>query len=211
MPVTVVKFNSRTAVVQKSGYAQHFNVLTGKFMQHSELFIKLNGEIADLLRVRNVYVVIAHQRIGRKAHNVAQGFFYRTGNSVIEHYSLAYACAGNYDIFKSGIFKKALDGSKRRDENIGALGIKPLDLRAFFRLENFDHIVNAVEIIPADVEVMNHIQRITLDTLDYTRQVSERTADADKLHVGIKLLKPGYFLKLLENVGFDLLGLLLRL
>ena len=56
---------------------------------------------------------------------------------------------------------------------------------------------------------MYHVDGITLHALYYAREVAERAAYPHELHVGVELLEPGDFLKLLVNVGFDLLRLLL--
>ena len=78
------------------------------------------------------------------------------------------------------------------------------------KVESLERVVNIVEFVETDMIIMRHIQRIFLKPAAYLAEIADRTAYADKLRIGIDILIPIDFVKMLGDVFFDKTGTLQR-
>ncbi len=87
---------------------------------------------------------------------------------------------------------------------------KTFYLAPLFHVEYLYHVVYLVERFRAQLEVVHHVERIFVDTLDYAHKVAERAADSDEFIVGIEFFQPFHAVELVAHVRFYHLRLLER-
>ena len=100
-------------------------------MKNAKLFVKLNGQVADVFGVLNVESVTCQKRTDRMSENVGNRFFDGGRNGVSKHNAFADSGSGTVTCSNEVALKNALIAASA-DTKISALSeLSPLILERF--------------------------------------------------------------------------------
>ena len=182
--------------MEHSRRAQHLHVHTRELVQHFELLKDLHRKVHNMADVVLVEFKVLDEGVEAVAEDIRNRLFGDGRHGVLEHCALSHTATADHKVLKAANCDDTADAGKRAGEDIRAGAGKTFDLHRTIKRHSLDGVVNRVEFAGFDVVAVRHVQRILLDPAADLAEVTEGTADADKLRVGIQFLEPLELFKL---------------